>query len=66
MADISQKLEPKDCVTFTGESDRGKAWLLAKCKESKPVFVLNGIEKRKVERLLKEAKQDGLEVSDPD
>jgi hypothetical protein len=66
MADISQRLEPPGCVTFIGESDEGKEWLLANCKESKPVFALNGIEKQKAERLLNQARQEGLEVSDPD
>lgn len=65
MADISQKFEPAGCVTFTGESDAGKAWLLDKCKESKPVFALDGVEKAQAERVLNDARKAGLDVSDP-
>ena len=66
MADISQKLEPKGCVTFTGESDGGKAWMTAKHHTSTLTFSLDGIEKAQAERFLTKARADGLEVSDPE
>lgn len=65
MADISQKFEPEGCVTFTGESDAGKAWLLDKCKETKHVLALDGVEKSQAERILNDARKAGLKVSDP-
>ena len=66
MADIRQKLEPDGCVTFTSESEKGRAWMLGKCKESNCTYALRGIEKAEAERFLKQAQLDGLDVSEPD
>lgn len=64
MADINQENAPASCVTFTAETEKGRAWLGQLYHETSVVYALtNDNERAEAERLKQRAIADGLTVS---